>query len=147
MTYQMRTPRKWRTVAGSSLHTGTILGKDKVFRARVGDPAYNWVGRRLVQWDGESIWDYGWQLQSLRESAWREGSTYGEMRTGRGNQATIPDIIHEYDIAKATRGNIYRILWMRDGRLVSQPTIERIPSRLNLYVDANTMIVQGAEYY
>jgi hypothetical protein len=144
MVVQMRSPRKWRTFEGSSLFQGDILMRNQVFRAGPGDPAYSWVGKKLIQWDGESIFGYAQHLRSLRESAWRLGSTYGEIRVG---DTPPSNIIHEYDIAKALRGGIYRIMWVRNGVLVSQPSVEKRPSRANIYVDVNTMIILGVEYY
>lgn len=137
-----RSPRKQTAVEGGTTLIRNWYPYENKYRVDTRDPAYRYVGKILVPWNGESTWNYAQQLYSIREAAWRNGE-----RLRRDDE-----YIHEYDIARETRGTIYRILFVRrfpNGKLylVSKPAIKQRQQQMNLYVDANSMEIIAVSYF
>lgn len=133
-----RSPRKQTAIDASNQFLRNSYPYQSKYRVDERDPAYRYVGKILIPWNGESTWDYADQLRSIREAAWRheDPSRY----------------IYEYDIARESRGSIYRILYVRrfpDGRfyLVSKPSQERRAARMNLFVNAEDNMIISVSYY
>lgn len=119
-------PRKTRTVQGSSLFQPTLLYKSDV---AVFDPS-DWVGREFVPWNGENI-------ESYKRSVF----------LGTNN----PDYVSEFEIANYAKPNMYRIVYVIrcQGHLYfkSKPNIEYIPSRLNLLITPSDNIIRKVAYF
>lgn len=135
-----RSPRKQTAIDASNQFLRNSYPYRNKYRVDERDPAYRYVGKILIPWNGESTWDYADQLRSIREAAWRNGSQIDER------------YIHEYDIARESRGSIYRILYARrfpDGKfyLVSKASQERRAARMNLIVNAEDNTVLAVSYY
>src|ERR1700744_494860 len=62
---QMRTPRKWRTYEASNAFQPTILYGNNHLIPKPNDPETAWIGKILIQWDGDSVWNYAKHLHSM----------------------------------------------------------------------------------
>jgi len=112
-------PRKIRTFNGTSLFQPSLLYKDTM---QVMDPK-NWVGKKLIPWNGEIIADY-----------------IKNVYLGKND----PDVISEFEIADYCKPRSYRILYVfiKDGKMYlrSKPTVDYVPSRLNIFVTTDDVI-------
>jgi hypothetical protein len=154
LTMQMRTPRKWRTYEASNAFLPTIYYRNQPYIPKPTDPESAWIGKTLVQWDGDSVWDYSRQLHSMHlmgPDAGRDEKHALPYSPGHGNH------VFEYEIARYNRGKIYRILYARPidprknaGRkfmYLSKPAIETRPGRMNIVVNPDNDIVLAIEYF
>lgn len=137
-----RSPRKQTAIMGGTTQIKNWYPYQNKYRIDTRDPAYRYVGKILVPWNGESTWDYAQQLYSIRDAAWRNGE----------RERRLDDYIHEYDIARETRGTIYRILFVRrfsngEVYLVSKPSIKQRQRQMNLYVNADDMMILAVSYF
>jgi hypothetical protein len=152
---QMRTPRKMRLYEYSNQFQPTIYYHRQVYRPAPDDPESAWLGKILVEWDGESVWDYAKYLKSMNTLEGRAADPNGEnrFRIGKGTK----DHVFEFEIAKWVRPNIYRILYVdpvvdQSGKFVkwelkSKPAIEYRPGRMNLYVDTVENRIRQIAYF
>lgn len=117
-------PRKTRTIQGSSLNNPTILYIHKLEKNMLEKPNH-WIGKKLIQWDGEYIQPY------LREK-----------QLGLNN----PSVISEFEIANYCKPNTYRILYgfKKNGKfyIKSKPSVEWVPSRMNIVLTPDNIIQQ-----
>lgn len=124
-----RTPRKWSAImAGSSYNTYRYQTGDRVTEIATDEPMNQYVGRIFLPWNGENVVDYIRAVDVLRASGEYESSPYAAYA-------------HEYEIARALRGAIYRIVMVRDGEIVSKLAYEYRPAQHNIFLDAGTKIV------
>jgi hypothetical protein len=137
----MRTPRKWRTYEYSTAYQPSVMHAGSlVYSAKSGDPAFDWVGKKIVYWNGDSVWDYARQLQSLYDPSDPNGE-----RRGKINKDA--NVVYEYDIAKFCRPNIYRFIYIdENGKFLSKPETSYRPGRMNLLIDRQD-IIRGVQYF
>lgn len=121
-----RTPRKWTAnIAGSSYNTYRYQTGDRVEGIPEHALAAQWIGRQFLPWNGENVTEYMRNVDVLRSTGEFESSPYAAYA-------------HEYEIARALRGVIYRIVMVRDGAIVSKLGYEYRPAQLNIFLDAAT---------
>ncbi len=107
-------PRKVRTCLGVSI-IPTILYDNKKYNS---DPK-DWIGKLLIPWNGENIENY-MRLTTL----------------GLNNRK----IINEFDISNYTK-TIYRIIYIDEfGYMKSKPSVDKVPSRLNIFLTTDNII-------
>ena len=118
-------PRKTRTVRGSGVFQPSILYQSTVVKFSPND----WVGRKLIQWDGENIMPYIRSVQLFKND---------------------PDSVSEFEIANFAKSGSYRVLYViKIGNklfLKSKPSIDTVPSRLNVLVTPDN-IIQKIMYF
>lgn len=132
---QMRTPRKWRGYQYSTAYQPSAQHATRfVYTAKGEDPESAWVGKRVVYWQGDSVWTYARQLQSLYDPTDPNGERRGKANAHAG-------VVYEYDIAKFCRPNIYRFIYVDDdGNFLSKPEVSYRPGRMNILIDRNDVI-------
>lgn len=146
---QMRSPRKWRTYDASNQFQDTIYYKNQHLIPKPNDPESAWIGKILVEWDGDSIWSYAKHLHSMHNPLDPTKEKHAlPYSPGYG------PYVFEYEIARYARGRIYRILYatpnpkMKSGyTLLSKPAIEMRPGRMNLIVNPKNNIILAVEYF
>jgi|ERR1700678_2382360 len=115
-------PRKRRTTQGSSLFQPTILYMNKIDNTNRFVPN-NWIGKKFIPWNGEYIQSYVRSIQ-----------------LGTNNK----NVVSEFEIANYCKSNSYRILYVVvdvNGVFVkSKPSIEYIPSRMNIFLTTDNVI-------
>lgn len=113
-------PRKVATFGGAPSPQPSILYINNVKT----DPKSNWIGKILVPWNGENIESYKRAIQ-----------------TGTNN----PKYVSEFEIANFCRPYIYRIVYVEIDKnnnlfMKSKPSIEYVPSRLNVLLTPDNII-------
>lgn len=115
------TPRKQRTFNYTDVfffQDGGLWNKSRHYRPQPQSPQLQWIGKYFIP---------------------------------MGSQPFHPDkanYVLEHEIAKYAQPFIYQVLWTdAEGRLRSQPEDRWRPGRLNVYVNAQTGIIQDVEYF
>lgn len=121
-------PRKTRTIRGTSLFQPTILYLEKIDKISLPKPD-SWIGKKLIQWDGENLQNY---LRSVQ--------------LGLNNKSEIS----EFEIANYAKSESYRILYVyfKNGIMYvkSKPQIDYVPSRMNILLTPDN-IIQDIKYF
>jgi hypothetical protein len=125
--YHQTNPSKWRTINNVQYAPGYQPSRWTVRQfnqyqspTTVDKPFRDWIGKKLLYWEGESIYSYIQQIRMMK---------YGENSIG------------EYEIAQFTRPNIYRIIFIdKQGKWRSKPSVEYMAGRLNIFVDPDDVI-------
>jgi hypothetical protein len=126
-----RSPRKWTT------NVSTNAFQDTNLRLIPQADGHTWIiGKKLIPYqNGDSVWEYAQYLQTLRVSPW---------------QAKDSPYVHELDVARVLRPNVYRIVFARlsmglDGKvryqIISKIRIEHRPAEALLIVEPNSMTI------
>lgn len=140
-----QTPRKWTTFqAPTSGNTYRYQTGDRVAgpsdgytpnpgnyseQTAVRDPRLlQFLGRQFIFWNGNDVTDYMRAVDVLKAA-------------GRFEESPYARYAHEYEITRELRGNVFRVIWVRDGLIVSKLAVEYRPGQVNLLIDAETMII------
>jgi hypothetical protein len=130
--FHQTSPRKWRANQAAQFipnYTPSILytrGHRGVYVPTNDAPGY-WIGKKLLYWQGESLYSYVQQVRLARDAR--------------------DDAISEFEIAQFTRPNIYRIIFVDEyGVWRSKPDISYRAGRLNIFVGPDDRI-RGVGYF
>lgn len=115
-------PRKSRTYRGSSLFQPTIFYNNRVYNAS--PTGNNWLGKRLIPWNGELISSY------IRSVQLKKNDT---------------SVVSEFEIANHCKSNSYRIIYVLINSknqifMKSKPSIDYVPSRMNIMLTPDNII-------
>ncbi len=111
-------------------------------------PFVNWLGKKIIYWTGESVPE--WPLTAREKPNRREDAitnelnwTKGAEQFSAGNSYNAPGYIHEYEIARQLRPNIYRIIFTDSaGNWRSKVNVDYSAGRANIFIGPDDTIIR-----